>query len=376
MNIMKKLALFFGLLCMAQFSMKAADISPDRQWCVPVQYSMDEEITWYFDFSSSAALPDGGDLYIWIWVPTNPVSGLPDPNQDKVKLAYKGDRIWALTFTPTEFFGMSAADILANSESSFFFLLRSLNFDDWHTGTLSFPKVNYTGNFVTSGKIWDYATDDVQNKLYPTSHLTIWFNSNLVDDFDGTSDVHIHSGYNNFADHIIEYHAWETTGCEPQSACYTSFKNLGNGIYKKDLVPYQYFLAEETDPMENIEFLFVQKDWSKTTANFVIYAADVPLPPTPVLSLFPSNISKSDLISIKRTDNPRNTIPLKYEITGDNGRSITGDFTGSLKEQITYIDVRESFGDDVKSLHIVVKDASGAEISDFVKQLTVADAPK
>lgn len=369
---MKKFALLFiAFLCLAVFSMKAADISPDRFWCVPAQYSMDEEITWYFDFSSSLGLPDGGDLYIWIWVPRNPDETLSDP---KMKLDYKGDRIWALTFTPTVFFDMSAADIIANTETSFYFLLRSEDFDSWHTSTLSFPKVDYVGNFVRSDKLWDYATDDVQNKLYPTSNLTIWFNSNLADGFDGTSGVHIHSGYNNFdGEHDIQYHAWETTGCDPQSACYTAFKNLGNGIYKKDIVPYQYFQAEESDPMQNIEFLFVQDDWSVTTPNVVIYAADVPLPPSPVLSVFPTNVSKFDLMSVKRTDNPRNTIPLKYEITGDNGRSISGDFTGTLKEQIVYINLHESFGDNVQSLQIVVKDVADNEIANFVKQLTIAD---
>jgi hypothetical protein len=368
--MMKKIALFITFLCLAAFSMKAADISPDRYWCVPAQYSMDEEITWYFDFSSALDLPDGGDLYIWIWVPKNPDESLSDP---KMKLAYKGDRIWALTFTPTDFFGMSAADIIANAETSFYFLLRSEAFDDWHTGTLSFPKVDYVGNFVGSNKVWSYATDDVQNKLYPTSNLTVWFNSNLADGFDGASGIHMHAGYNNFDDHVIEYHAWETTGCAPQSACYTAFRNLGNGIYKKDIVPYEYFLAEKTDLMQNIEFLFVQDDWSATTPNYIIYAAEVLPPPPPVLSVFPTNVSKFDLMSIKRTDNLRNTIPLKYEITGDNGRSISGDFTGSLDEQIVYIDLHRSFGDNVQSLRIVVKDVADNDIADFVKQLTIAD---
>ncbi|MDR1632294.1 MAG: hypothetical protein LBR97_05385 [Dysgonamonadaceae bacterium] len=374
---MKKIALFIAFLCLAHFSMKAADISPDRQWCVPAQYSMDEEITWYFDFSGSTALPDGGDLYIWIWVPVNPVPGLPDPNQDKVKLDYKGDRIWALTFTPTEFFGMSAADIHANPETSFYFLLRSLEFEDWHTGTLSFPKVDYAGDFVKSGKMWDYATDDVQKKLYPTSYLTLWFNANLADGFDGVSDVHIHSGYNNFSDHVIEYHAWETVEAgfpcdQPQTACYTEFKNLGNGIYKKDLVPYEYFQAEKTDPMQNIEFLFVQKDWSATTANQTILAADVPPPPIPVLSLFPTNVSKFDILTIRRTYNVRNSTPLKYEIEGA-GKTINGEFTGSLDLQEFYLNIRKEFGDNVSSLHIVIRDHNDNVISDSVKQLTIAD---
>ncbi|GHU93896.1 hypothetical protein FACS1894156_1410 [Bacteroidia bacterium] len=370
---MKKLALLIAFLCLAQLGLKAVEVTPDRQWCVPAQYAMDEEITWYFDFSSAAALPNEADLYMWIWVPNNPagndLSLYPD-----VKLHKEGDRIWALTFTPTTFFSLSAADIIANTESSFYFLLRSLIFDDYHTGTLSFPKVDHVGNFVNSGKVWDYATDDVQNKFYPTSNLSIWFNSNLADGFDGTSGVHIHSGYNNFADHIIEYHAWETSGCEPQSACYTGFQNLGNGIYKKDLVPYQYFGADESDPMENIEFLFVQDDWSATTANVTILAAGVPVPPTPVFSIFPTNVSPWDLLSLKRTDNPRNSIPLTYEITGDNGTVISGEFVGNLKEQIIYIDVRKKFGNNVNSLHIVVKDAAGNEISNSTKQLTTADS--
>ena len=374
---MKKVVLFIMFLCFAHFSMNAAEISPDRQWCVPAQYSMDEEITWYFDFSSASALPAGTDLYIWIWVPRNPVSGLPHEDQDKVKLTYKGDRIWALTFIPTEFFNMSAKDIIANPESSFYFLLRTLEFDEYHTGTLSFPKVDYLGNFVKSGKMWDYATDDVQNKMYPTSYLTIWFNANLANGFDGVSDVHIHSGYNNFSDHIIEYHSWETEEAgfpcdQAQTACYTRFQNLGNGIYKKDIIPHEYFQAEKSDLMQNIEFLFVQKDWSATTPNQTILAADVPPPPTPVLSFFPTNVSKLDIMNIKRTYNARNSIPLKYEITGA-GKTIKGEFSGSLDSQELYLNIRKEFGDSVSSLHIVITDTNDNLISDSVKQLIVAD---
>jgi hypothetical protein len=385
---MKKLLSLLSILCLTQLGLKAADVSPDKQWTVPVQYALDEEVTWYFDFSSTdvSVLPNGADLFIWIWVPLNPDESLTDP---KMKLSYEGDRIWALRLTPTEFFGMSAADILANSESNFYFLLRSANFDDYHTGTLSFPKVDYVGNFTATGSMWSYVTDDAQNRLYPESKLSIWFNANLADGFDGVSDVHIHSGYNNFSDHVVEYHAWETEDAgfdcaTVQTACYTRFKNLGGGIFRKDLVPYEYFQADLTDLMENIEFLFVQKDWSGTTPNLVIYAAEVLPPPSPVLSVFPMNFGKNDLINITRTSNPKGTYPLKYEITGDNGRSITGDFlaaelTQSEKDnritnkQSLFVDIKKSFGDNVKSLHIVVKDVNGNVISDSEKQLTIAD---
>jgi hypothetical protein len=176
--------------------------------------------------------------------------------------------------------------------------------------------------------------------------------------------VHIHAGYNNFADHLIEYHAWETTGCEPQSACYTKLEHVGNGIFKKDLVPYQYFQASPEDDFENFEFLFVQGDWAATTANAVIHASAVAPPPPANLYFFPMKISQKDILIITREYNNRNQL-LSYAITG-GGKTITGDFDGGTTPrtmQRAYINLVEEFkGQTLEKIHVLIKDNNDAEI--------------
>jgi hypothetical protein len=362
---MKKLFLYILLvLAFAPAKMFAADEAgaPNATWSYPVVYNMDEKISWYFDLAGTT-FEAGQDLYLWAWSPFEPDAGNWENSSEFAKLIYVKDKTWRMELTPTEYFKKTADEI--KSSAGFWMRLKD------KTGTIQSDviefKVPNITDFISSGK----TVATVPEKFIVTTPMAILFNANTVANFGSVTEVYLHSGANSWTN-TIEYHAWETEGCEPQSACYTGCVYMGDGIWRKDLIPYEYYLVEEDYPLENIMGLFVAKDWAATIPDFTLYAADVPIPPTPVLSIFPTNVSKLDLLNIKRTDNVKFSTPLTYEITGA-GKTITGNFSGNDKEQNLYINIFKEFGNNVTSLHIVIKDTNGKEISSSVKQLTVAD---
>ena len=335
---------------------------PNEIWSFPVVYNLDEKISWYFDLAGTT-FDAGQDLYLWAWSPFEPDAGNWENSSEFAKLIYVKDKIWRMELTPTEYFGKTPDEI---NESAGFWMRLKDKTGTTQSGVINF-KVPDISDFVKSGN----TVGTVPEKFIVTTPIAILFNANTVAGFKDVTEVHLHSGANSWTN-TIEYHAWETEGCEPQSACYTNCIYMGDGIWRKDMIPYEYYLVDDDYPLENIMGLFVAKDWAATIPDFTLYAADVPIPPTPVLLIFPTNVSKFDLLNIKRTDNVKFSTPLTYEITGA-GKTIAGNFSGNDKEQNLYINIFKEFGNTVTSLHIVIKDANGKEISDSVKQLTVAD---
>lgn len=338
--------------------------NPDRMWTVPAVYTMDEPVTWYFDFASAPQVNDGEQLYLWIWAPTNP-TGTPIP------ITYAGDRIWSIRFTPTEFFGMTVEELFANTEA-FYFLIRDLDATKL-TGTLSFPKTDYIKNFVESGKQMDFAPADFQ--LGGT--LSILFNANLVEGFlPVPSTVHMHGGLNDWSA-LQEFQAWL-----PEIREKTAFKHLGNGIYKKDIVPQTYFNVTEEFEMENVVFVVAKyngndatPDWAGASPDYRIIAPGVPEPLPPVLSFFPLKISIHDLLTITRDNNLRGQ-RLSYTITGGS-KVISGEMEGAMTRQRAYINIAREFGGmSISSLHIQIKDQNGVMIYDQEMPLVTVDNPK
>lgn len=316
---MKKiLYAFIGFLLLSAAA-KAQDAlpDPDRMWTVPAVYTLDEEITWYFDFSSASQLSEGENLYMWIWSPAAPAEG-------EVQLDHVEGKIWSITFTPTTFFNMTAEQMYNNGESNFWFNLRNQGAVNV-TGTLSIPKVDYVASFVESGKQFDFAPSDFQLG----STLTILFNSNLVDGFNPVPfSLHLHSGLNDW-DAKQEFQAWL-----PDIREKTIFKHLGNGIYKKDFVPQTYYGVTEEYEMENIAFLVVKFDgnegWAGNSPDYKILAPDAPIPPDPVFYFFPQKFSQLDILTLVRKNNEKGTV-LSYILTAGS-KVIKGEFTGTMTE--------------------------------------------
>lgn len=361
---MKKLLFIItGLVLFSVTGLKAqqAIADPDRIWTVPSVYAMNEPVTWNFDFASAPQIIDGEALYMWIWAPTNP-TGTPIP------LTYAGNRIWSITLTPTEFFGMTVEQLFANTEA-FYFLLRDLDGTKL-TATLSIPKVNYIKNFAESNKVIDYAPSDFQLG----STISILFNSNLVDGFNpAPSTVHLHAGLNDW-DAKQEFQVWL-----PEIREKTLFKHMGGGIYKKDLIPQTYFGVTEEYEMQNIVFLAVKYNgngadpqWAGNSPDFKIIAPGVPIPPDPKLYFFPLKISINDILVITRDNNVR-AQRLSYTITGGS-KSLSGDMEGAMARQRVFISVANEFkGMDISKLHILIKDQNGTIIHEGDMPLVKVD---
>lgn len=349
---MKKIFTTIGLMLLALTTLKAQEAisDPDKMWTVPAIYTMDEPVTWYFDLASAAQVADGEALYMWIWAPSNPTG-------DPIPIEYDGDRIWKISFVPTEFFGMSAEAIFANTEP-FYFLLRDLDATKL-TGTLSLPKVDYIKNFVENGKEIDFGPSDFQLG----STLSILFNSNLVDGFNPVSStVHMHGGLNDW-DAPQTFDAWL-----PEIREKTQFKDMGNGIYKKDLVPETYFGVTEEYEMENVVFLVAKyngddgnPDWAGASPDYRIIAPGVPIPPPPSLYFFPLKISINDILIITRENNNRGQ-RLSYTITGGD-KTLSGEMEGAMTRQRAFINIATEFeGMDIPAIAIVIKDQNESVI--------------
>lgn len=352
---MKKIIyIIIGLMSVTLTKLKAQQViaSPEKIWTVPAIYTMDETVTWYFDMASSVQVSDGEALYMWIWAPKNPTN-------TPIPLTYNGNRVWSITLKPTEFFGMTVEQLFDNKEN-FFFLIRDLNATKL-TGTLSLPKADDVKEFIKGGKVMDYAPTNFQLN----GSLTILFNSNLVPGFNPVNaTIHLHSGLNDWTDQV-QFQAWL-----PDVRQKTAFRHLGNGIYKKDLVPKTYFNVDADYDLQNMTFVIAKyngndanPDWAGASQDFKIIAPGVPIPPAPKFSLFPLKISINDILVITRDNNTRGQ-RLSYTLKGGN-KTLTGNLEGTMARQRAIINVLKEFkGMDISQLHLSVKDQNASVIFD------------
>ncbi|NJO89297.1 MAG: hypothetical protein HC831_10315 [Chloroflexia bacterium] len=110
--------------------------------------------------------------------------------------------------------------------------------------------------------------------------------------------------------------------------------NAGNPDLDEPNFGYQNWLrilVAITDRENSMNFL-----------GYVMYAPDVPIPPDPVLTIFPLKLSVKDFLVIKRQYNTPGQ-KLSYPITGGN-KTITGDFVGNMDLQQGFININGEFG--------------------------------
>ena len=325
----------------------------------PVVYKYDEQVTWYFDLSATT-FAETEDVYLWIWSPSEPDAGNWENSSDFAKLTYEGDKIWSFTLTPTEYFSKTADEIAASA--GFWFRLKD------KTGS----KQTDVGNMAYT----DFSSFYTANELirsYPTKPtidkgVSILFNSNLVAGFEGVPSVHFHSGLNDWAVKQ-EYQAWL-----PDVSEKTKLKDLGNGFYKMDLIPQEYYGTEPGYVMENIVFLMVAKDWAANSGDQVIYAGEYIPPPPPVFRFFPLQISQRDFLGMSRKNNESGVNKLIYTITAGS-KVITGEFNGGVAEIKGFVNlVSELKGiPNLSEIHVLVKDNKDKTISDTTIPLKTLD---
>ncbi|MFQ3180901.1 MAG: hypothetical protein ACI9Z4_000488 [Polaribacter sp.] len=311
-------------------------------WSFPKVYNYDEQVSWYFDLSGTG-FEDAEELYIWIWSPSEPDANNWENSSEFAKLTYEGNFVWKFDLTPTEYFNLSASDIAASAG----FWLRLKNKDGTRMSKVTnLPYTTFSSFYTSDELIRAYPENPILDQP-----LSILFNSNLASNFAGATSVHMHSGLNNWSI-LQEYQSWAPAVVEK-----TKLKDLGNGFYKMDLIPSEYYETPPNFVMENMNFLFVKDDWAATTPEQILYAADVEPPPPAVFSFFPLKISHKDILGIRRVNNEVGINKLFYKITADT-ISLQGEFEGNITLIAGFIDLASALEGLValESIHIVVKD--------------------
>lgn len=337
--------------------------------CSPVVYAPDEEVTWYFDMTEKMQV-EGEPFYIWTWAPSNPedVLGTPDAwnnPSDACTLKYVGNGIYKLTMTPTEFYGVSAETLYANADI-FWMNIRNDAKEDV-TGSLQAPHPfnSEFQNFLDTGRDLQvypsvFTMKDNISILVNISQLNIsgqGIGSLVGKEF---GNLHMHSGPNNFADHIVEANMGV-----PELVEKTKLKkvNFGDGtIYKMDMKPEEYYGITDEEvlggyQMTNIMFNLPTTDWANlgVTAggdNFVLTCGEVEPEPDPVFSYFPVRLSRLDFLTLRRQYDDGLT-NLDYEVTGGN-TVLSGSFGGTRQLRTVTINLLDGLKNegDISKLHI------------------------
>lgn len=83
-KVIISLMLLFPLLVMA-----STKVGTPKCWTVPSVFTGDEQVTFYYDVTD-VGFPEGIDLYLWAWQPTEPDAGNGNNSSDFAKLTYEG----------------------------------------------------------------------------------------------------------------------------------------------------------------------------------------------------------------------------------------------------------------------------------------------
>lgn len=310
-----------------------------KVWTVPAVYQFDEEVTFFFDVTD-IGFQEGVDLYLWAWEPTEPDAGNRDNSSDFAKLEYTGNGIYKKTMTPTQYFncGLEKFDGFAG----LWMQLKVKNDGDCTTEFSAPDSRQVFKDFAESGKDILFYPD----KFLLKEPLSILVNANELEiggkkgglhDLNFTS-LNLHSGLNNW-EVMQGIKVWLPNVMEK-----TAFKDLGNGLYKFDMTPFEYYNSTIADDgsieapavpddyeLENMTYIIVpivNGDWGPGSGDRLQKAGNAPIYPDPAFSYFPQKICALDIVTLTRQWNEKNAGTLKYTITAGS-RTITGDMEGN-----------------------------------------------
>lgn len=339
--------LLFITFSLSSFAQNSADA---EIWTSPAAFLPDEEVTWYFDVSGTSLedihLDDDDEgIYLWTWFPSEPDAGNFENSSEFAALTHVEGNIWRIDLTPTTYYGVSADQI-----SAFYGKLKNKDGtlpgdDTYFAPDMSPPNpiMTYDLSTIQDEGITEYFSRDNQMNIEPlriNRPLSIMINANntwsevdgscIQGDLANAANVHIHAGLNNWDQEV------EITETDK-----TLLTDLGNGVYRMDMIISDYFNLTENDLVNSFHFVFESEDGSYIgndagCEEFVIEFEHI----TPTLTIFPQKVSQKDILSLIRTDNEAGISNLYYTIqAGDN--TIDGEFSGSSAEMSAYINLVE-----------------------------------
>ncbi|HYF32244.1 MAG TPA: hypothetical protein VD993_14070 [Chitinophagaceae bacterium] len=148
---------------------------------IPSSFTAEDQVKIIVDVSNVPNLAGKEPLYIWTWNPGDPApgNGSWDNSNEGRKMVKEGPNKWSWTFTPTQYYGKTPAEITQIS-----FLVKAKNgngdlkTDDIHlpvaplvyvpTAFRTFPKVVGQGEAITFFLDQSLATDITTQRMNPT----------------------------------------------------------------------------------------------------------------------------------------------------------------------------------------------------------------
>lgn len=314
--------------------------APAKCWTFPRIYTMDEEVTWYFDMTD-AGFAEGADLYMWTWSPSEPDAGNWGSSSDFAKLQYVGDNVYKTTIVPLDYYrranpNLTAADIEASA--GFWMRLKTKD-GTYQSGVFQMSwSVSELKDFKESGEgVAAYPAKFSMNEplsiLFNIENLSFNGKKGGLLDVDFES-LHFHSGLDNWAVKQ-EAQMWL-----PDVVAKTKLRHIGGNYYKMDLIPTEYYGVEKDYQADNLVYLITthNPDWAGTTPDALLKAAAAVPYPDPAFSYFPQKVCALDILTLIRQWNEKTSGALKYIITAGT-KTITGEMDGNRDKRIGYINL-------------------------------------
>lgn len=342
-------------------------------WTQPAIFVANEEVTIFFDVTGTALAGEAGPIYLWSWFPSEPDAGNWASSSEFARLTQVEGNVWKITMTPTEYYNKPAADV--------FSLYGLLKLKDGSKVTDAFAPdmgnaVNlYDMNSIKGSKIIDFYPKTIPGDK-PFSILlntnNTWSGCDPGPGAQGAlstaSNVHIHSGLNDWAV-IVENN--------PTNADKTKLTDLGDGIYRMDMIPREYYGQQV--PIKKLNAVFANQDWSKL--GFDKNCADFLLTPIGVepveegFAFFPQKLTQKDLFSVIAVNDNGQINALSYTITAGD-KTIQGAFEGARPTYQAYIDLATNLKGvtGLTKFHLTVKGSNGSTLLDT--DFSLIDAAK
>lgn len=356
-------------------------------WTVPAVYTPDQEVTFYYDVTD-VGFPEGVDLYLWAWQPTEPDAGNGDNSSDFAKLTYLGNNIYSKTMVPTEYFKSSVESMTNADWPGFWQQLKTKRDDLWSTEFAApdsrseweaIQKNADQGVFVYSGKKVKNFTD----KWTLNEPLTFVFNPKVftvggktMEEFaktPGFGGFKIHSGMDDWT-YLQGVQVWIPACMEK-----TNVQKLSNGYYTWSMTsPFDYYVynfnddgskhdnALESDyEPTNIAWLMVgivNNDWGGTCADQSTKAGQAVPYPDPSFSYFPTKLCANDILTLTRQYNGKLDGDLNYKIVASN-KELTGVLTGNRDKRSISINLLDDVADKtISDLKVTITNVKGVEV--------------
>lgn len=327
----------------------------------PVVYMPDDQVTWYIDLSEQMT-KEGEPMYMWTWAPSNPedvvFGGSWDEPSDECKLNYEGNGIYSWTLVPTTYYGKDYDWFMDPANDDIFWFNIRNEAKEAITGSLHAPRPFHD-------EYLSFINSESDIKVFPAQftardRISVMVNTNMLTvggvqgAWSNENEIHMHGGANEWDGHNVDYNAGVAELIEK-----TMFKNLGNGIFRLDMTPANYFGISDDEladgyQMNNFTFVLATKDWAANVGNFKFNAAGIEPDPDPEFSYFPQRLSKYDFLTLTRTfdDNAAN---LSYSVKGGK-TELKGDFDGSRSKRVATVDLLTGFDQesDLTSVHVTI----------------------